>query len=384
MTEVARLISVEETLPSSTVLIAAFAGEEVLALEDVAAFAEEGGTLQVNGTAGLQTYAYGPPDDEANTLPLLTPLTDDVEEGDEVRVPHALTRWASVVLDDAPDVPVLARVPHSLVGRLPSGVYADSDLDALTIAESAPGSWVVVDVLGREFARPGYADTDWTNSKGIKLIVGDGETDTAELLFGTHEMVAENRGPEDTTFPPASGGTWRRIGREGVGTGSVAVTTDFPAKVTLSGVASVINSSGTDWNVRFFLAAINADTGDEYLGRQGTTICQGGDGTAPQKHRQVTNERQFFFDATPESPTRINFWWGFQQDTGASRSASVRNMKMTLRVSYAPDVPTDDDPVTGTPGTETGTADPDRAPKWTSFADTAESYVRVESNDLDP
>lgn len=373
MSEVGRVLSVEELLPSTNVVTAALAGETEVEVEDVAPFAEEGGTLEVLGTAGRQSYTYGPPDDELNILTLDDPLDDALEVGDEVRVPAAVSRYASVALDDAPDVPVLARIPHSLIGRLPPGVYDEDDLDAVAIREATPGDWRVTDVLGREFARAGFAETDWRNDRGVVLIGGDLENGVAEGIFGAGvivpEFVAANNGPVDTSFPAGGGGALRRIGRDGVNSGAIAITTDFPATVSISAEASVLNGDDDDgWNVRFYIVAIDPVLDITSVGRQGTQWCQAGDLTAG-RHRQVSRSRQYRFDASPDDPQTRNFWWGFTNDTGVSHAAQVRNMAMTLRVSYAPDIATSEEP--------------ERAPAWTPYADTAESYARMEIDDPD-
>lgn len=378
MTETGRVLSVEEQLPGSTLSATALAGDEALSVASTEDFAEGGGTLQVRSGSTVQIIDYGPPDDVALTLPLLTPLESAAEESDEVSLPGAIERYAAVALEDAPDEAILARIPHSLIQKLPAGVRDLDDLDAVRIREEKPGLWVVEDVLAREFARVGIAETDWRNGKGLYLVGGDPQG--GEGLFGvgviSAEMVAENAGPVATTFPLGSSDTWRRIGRIGVNSGAIQVVTDFPAKVTLSAVASIINTSGDDWNARLYIAAINPDTDEEYRGRQGTNYCPGGDGAAsPQRHRQITNERQIFFDASMDSPTTMNFWWGFSRDAGASGSVSVRNLKMTLRVSYAPDVPIDAD----TPAAIE--VDEDREPRWTSHDLMKESYLRIEGND---
>lgn len=382
MIETGRVLSVEEELLGSSVAADTAAGATELPVDSTEDFEEHGGTLQIVSGHNVQTIAYGVPDDEGSLLPLLSPLTAAVEEADEVSIPGAVKRYAAVALEDAPDEAIFALIPHSLIQRLPAGVRDLDDLDAVTIRETTPGDWVVDDVLGRELARVGIAQTDWRNGKGLYLAGGD--PTAGEGFFGvgviSAEMVAENAGPESVNLPLGSSNTYRRIGRTGAGSGAVTVVTDFPAKVTLSGIASVLNTSGVDWNVRFYLVAVNADTDDEYVGRQGTQYCPGGNSSA---HRQVTNERQFFFDASPDLPTRINFWWGFTRDAGTSAlaqgSCQLRNLKMTLRVSYAPDVPIKKDGgADDTPGALEKA--PEREPAWTSHAEMKESYLRLEEN----
>ena len=379
MKETGRVLSVEEEVIGSTVLVNTALGATELAVESTDDFEEAGGQLQIVNGHDIQTIAYGPPDDEGATLPLLSPLTAAVEAGDEVSLPGTVRRYAAVALEDAPDEAIFALIPHSLIQRLPAGVRDLDDLDAVSILEDTPGYWVVDDVIGRELARVGIGQTDWRNGKGLYLAGGD--PTAGEGFFGvgviSAEMVAENRGPVATNIPLGSSNTYRRIGRTDAGSGAITVVTDFPAKVTLSGVASVINSSSVDWNVRFYLVGVNADTDEEYVGRQGTQFCNGND--SPSKHRQVTNERQLFFDASVDFPTRMNFWWGFTRDAGTSTlsqgACTIRNLKMTLRVSYAPDMPIDTD---STPGAIEN--DPDRAPAWTSHDEMKETYLRTEEN----
>lgn len=368
MRDVGRLLGVEEQLLTTTATADTIVGATEIPVADTAPFAEDGGTLTVHSTLGTQTYVYTAPDDEGLVLPITTPVTVAIREGDDVSVPAAVERYATVRLDDAPDVAVLARIPHALVGRLPAGAYAEDDQDAVVITERTPGNWEVTDVLGREFARAGLADTDWRNDRGVRLISANLETDVAEMLFSSWDFTAENAGPVNTSLPASVSDSYRRVGRTGPASGAIAVTTDFPVKATVNAQASVLNGNDTDgFNVRFYIAVIDPDTDDLTLGRQGTQWCNQGDQTNG-RHRQVTRSRHLWWDATPEAPQTRNFWWAFTQDSGTSKNVQLRNLQMVFRLAYSPDFPVPGD-----------TSD-ERSPTWTSHADTIESYLRDESN----
>jgi hypothetical protein len=362
MSETGRVISVDESVRGSSLAEDVLVNDVQIVVESVDDFEEDGGVLTVNGVR----YAYTTPDDATLTIPVATQTLAAVE-GDPVLIyPQPVARYAQVVLEDAPDVPIAALVPHALVGRIASGLEAYGDFDAVEVVETSAGSWEVRDLLGRRYARSGMNETDWRNSKGLTILLGDPESDVAEYWFTGAEMVAEFVGPASVPLPNP-GSTIRRVGRGGQGSNPVSITVDFPAKVTLAGVASVENGTATDCNVRLYLLAVDTADDSNMAGRQATQFVNGDDLTN-NRHRQISNQRQLTMNGTPDDPLTYTFWWGFQQDSAtASRAMTLRNLKMTLRVTYAPDLPT--------------TESPERAPQWTTFADTTEAYTNVEGND---
>lgn len=370
--ETGRVLSVNEDLAGTTLAADAAGSATEILVNDTEGFDEDGGRLRVLSVNGNATFGYVP-DDDAVSLRLDAALGFAVTAGEEVRLePLSIERYALVGLEDAPDAPILARVPHGLIQRLPAGIRDESDREAVSLEEAGPGAWVVTDVIGRGSASPGYFETDWANEYGVQLLGGQLGDDVPFGLFGaavvTPDIVISYEGPSAAIAIPKSGsGTLRKIGQGGDTADPLALTLTFPTKITCNGHLSVSNLSDTvAWNARLFLLAVDTDTGTFYQGRPGTDFCGAGDGTNGRE-RQVVNDRQVFFDASPDAPRHLNWWWALQQDSAdTTHSAIVTHAKMTLRISYAPDVPTTDQP--------------NRSPAWTDEPDLIAAYKRAEGD----
>jgi hypothetical protein len=146
----------------------------------------------------------------------------------------------------------------------------------------------------------------------------------------------------------------------------VLITCTAPTKLKCHAVASAQNENdATGYNLRAYILAVNTATSAQYPGRQTTTWLSAGDNTNG-RHRQIVMQRLLFVDASPESPVSMRFYWAFQQDSGGSKQCTFRNMSMLIEASYAPGMPTDDEP--------------DRYPSWGS-SNLKARYVMQEPDD---
>lgn len=352
MTDVAgRVLSVDEYIVGSIVVTAASIGESTLTLETVEPFSDEGGTVLIETDTADIEIAYTTVDDDTDVMTLASTLPAAVAVDDRVRVhPKAMERHAVVAPQDGEGAPIIALVPHHMIPWLRAGIRDDEDQEACIVRETDPGEWVVDNVLGVQYADMTYRSVDWSNEHGLNLMGGDIGSDTASSLFGlaveSVELFAENKGPVDINIPHFTG-VVRKIGEGGIDTDGVLVTIDRPVKITCEAYASVENTDSTGYNARMYVLFVEPSTSEQFRGRQATNWCPA---TDTGHHRQVFKSRQVYFNASPDAPRSFRVYWGFQQDSGSGKTATIRNMGMTIRVSYAPGVPTD--------------TEPDREPQW--------------------
>lgn len=147
----ARLLAVREERAGSVAVVEAPVGSTVLFLEDVIDFDEIGGQLvhlAVDGTD--RVYAYESTDVESDPRIVLSSSTSAViEEDDPILVYPIVTELvAEVATDDATGPPVIARVPHAMRGRIPTGALDDVDQRPVSVRETDDGLWVVEDLRG--------------------------------------------------------------------------------------------------------------------------------------------------------------------------------------------------------------------------------------------
>lgn len=137
------VMSVAEIVTGDELAVAASAGALILELVDAVDFTESGGVLKI----GDEIIGYSSADLDSDFVQLDTATTLAYDAGEPVLVqPDARERVATVQLDDDGEA-IEARVPHALYDRIDEGIrdvpeHVSLDLDG--------GTWVIVDVIGRE------------------------------------------------------------------------------------------------------------------------------------------------------------------------------------------------------------------------------------------
>jgi hypothetical protein len=378
VSELGRVLSVDEHVEGSVAAATASIGGATITVEDPTPFPEEGGTLtHTDATEVDHDYTFTAADLETGVLTLSGTLAAAVALDDPVRLdPLAVTREAVVALEDADDAPILARVPHSLVSWFSPGVRSLEDQEAALVAERRPGDWVVTDVLGRAYASMGLDVTDIRNDDGVPLLGGDPRKGVPYAVFGlgTESVIlrAENMGPVDASgsgaLPVGGSGNLRKIGVGGIDTGGIDLTISAPVKLDITANVSVINQEATACNVRLYVLITEAVGSGSFPGRQATNHLLADNGTA--RHCQVVKSRVVSIDAAPDNERVFKVWWALAQDSAGGIDAFVRNLEMTIRMSYAP-------------GLATAT-EPDREPQWgTSVgSDVTGQYQVAEGDDV--
>lgn len=122
----------------------------MLFVADASDFNSEGGAAEVSANDVTETVTYSAVSLDDATLTLSVALVNAFSEGADIKVlPRARVRWAHVLLDDADDDVVMARVRQSLRRDLIPGIREDDEQEAVLLRHDE-GRWVVVDVLGSE------------------------------------------------------------------------------------------------------------------------------------------------------------------------------------------------------------------------------------------
>jgi hypothetical protein len=244
--------------------------------------------------------------------------------------------------------------------------------EKFTFVNSA-GNTIVEDTFEREAngSSLGVADSgqSWQTAQtwGIEAV------DTASAVYGFASIIpiffAQDTTPRSISAPDASSGTIRRQGRNGQDNNPLSFVLDRPAKIMVWGWTNVFNEHASlDYNVRFYLVIHDADTGTDYLGRQMNQWCVSNDESL-QRARPISNGRSFVVtNASPSNRRTLEVYWGYRNDSGNSRAITVRNQKMMVLISYAPDY--DASGVSTT-----------KVPQWTSDALTRTNYTYAEGDD---
>jgi hypothetical protein len=129
-------------------------GATTIYVNDVADFAEEGGSLRIAKSDGtfLTAQTYTAIDDDASSITLAAGLASAVVNGGLVRVLDADGNDAvdteATVVDDNDDSVVVVDVAHALIPLLTESVRAGIN-EAVLVARDTSGAWTVTDVLGK-------------------------------------------------------------------------------------------------------------------------------------------------------------------------------------------------------------------------------------------
>lgn len=362
MSETGRVLAVQEDI-AGTVLAADASGvATTLTVLDTDVFDEDGGTLRVIGDAGNATATYSNVNDTALTVDIDPALGFAAATGEEVRLePLSVERYAMVALEDAPDVPIAARVPHALVTRLGAGIRDEDDREAVSVVEDSPGDWHVSDVLARGFARIGYAETDWANEYGVPLVAGDPSTNVPFAVLGTGVIlpIFYAGGGSPVTNADINAADYSKYGASGVNTAAMTILIDQPSIIYADANAWVENeNASTGYNTAFTI--IIRISGVDSNGTPYRQFCQADD-NAQNRGRGLSTMRRYYLDPAG-TPTSVTFYWGYKNDSGGNKKATIGGQKMRVIVSYAPD------------------AAPDGStyPVWTNDQDTIDQYVVAE------
>lgn len=146
--------SIATTYHGATLVADAATGATTLLVNDVAQFAEEGGSLRIAQDDGtfLPAIDYTAIDDDASSITLATPTTADVFAGGAVRVLDANGSYVvdveATVVDDNTGSVATIDVHHSLIRLLTNSVRAGVD-ESVVATRDESGAWEVTRVLGK-------------------------------------------------------------------------------------------------------------------------------------------------------------------------------------------------------------------------------------------
>jgi hypothetical protein len=187
--------------------------------------------------------------------------------------------------------------------------------------------------------------------------------------------------PEQTDHP-----TVLKMGLGGQNTDPVQIVLDRPTQIIAWGFANIISEhTSKSNNINFFLPFENTTAGTTAVGRKTTnfgiedTALWAYDGEFSVNRKQfnfgntyvlLATSHTAWYDATPDAPVTMSFWWGYSQfgDSSPSQSIqySIANQKMTILLCYAPDY--------------SSTFSTTRRPRWTRYGTNRVSYRRQEGS----
>ena len=127
-----------------------------------------------------------------------------------------------------------------------------------------------------------------------------------------------------------------RMGRGGKNVDPLILTIDRPTMIVAWGFSNIENESTAEWHARFYL--VFKIDGAYRWGRRQNAITGASDSTYGRQ-RLLATSHAAWVSATSDNPKPIEFWWGYQHSDSAqnTRQATLRNQKMTILLSYAPD-----------------------------------------------
>lgn len=224
---------------------------------------------------------------------------------------------------------------------------------------------------------------DWEDSGNWAIE----ETEQPYALFGNAIELPFYYAEDTTAYVggshiniPYFDSTPKRMGDNG--SSSVAAKTlyiDRPTLIECRAWANVTNDTtgggAESFNVRFFIGIEWGGT--TYYGRQQNTWTGVGDNTGtPRPQRLCATAHQEFVDPGDDPYVQVDFWWAYQQDSASMTSNNIllRNQKMEILTTYAPDfsVDVDGDPVFTTK----------KRPLWTKFGINRTAYRAIQGNDF--
>ena len=139
------------------------------------------------------------------------------------------------------------------------------------------------------------------------------------------------------SIPSASGGSFHPMGTGGSGNGPLEIWFDRPTRIIGWSCANFENESATvAYNARHYILMQDIPTLTVTSGRQVNNFMTAADSTN-NRTRLLVVMRSMFVNASPSNVLGYRFWWGYNQDDASGRQATIRNQKMILLCSYAPD-----------------------------------------------
>ncbi len=195
------------------------------------------------------------------------------------------------------------------------------------------------------------------------------ETRVPEAYLGTAIILPSfkmERFEETELNAPSTG--LRYVGADGIDLGSKLLAFDRPTYLQMSMVSTIGNrSTSNDFNIRVFIVAVV--DGVETRGRASYQHMPV-DGDPATKWHNVTVFRDYLIDyASEDTPVTVEFWAGFQGGGGLGRQITLRDFKLRVLYSYAPDLGAGFDPA--------------MRPAWTTQGETREAYRVLEGEDAD-
>ncbi|MGH3500555.1 MAG: hypothetical protein ACRDQA_06620 [Nocardioidaceae bacterium] len=156
-----------EVQPLMTELVSdAAVNDTVLAVDDMGAFAEDGGQLLLGATV-LEYVAAAEVDEDSDatsdTITLADPLATAASSGDPVYLyPSVLTYTAFVEVGGYGDGDIVsATIPHGLVDAFREGARSGAERENVLLSEDESGMWFVTDILARTPVLDGsFIDSD--------------------------------------------------------------------------------------------------------------------------------------------------------------------------------------------------------------------------------
>lgn len=129
-------------------------GDVTIYVEDVADFAEEGGTLRIAKGDGtfLAAQAYTAIDDDTDSITLAVGLAAAASDGAQVRLVDAdgndAVDYEATVVDDSDDSVATVDVAHGLIPLLTASVRSGFS-EAVVCTRDEHGAWTLTDVPGK-------------------------------------------------------------------------------------------------------------------------------------------------------------------------------------------------------------------------------------------
>jgi len=221
MAEMTGAVLSVDAMPAGSLVAEEYVADSfVLAVYDIFDFTPDGGTVKIDGV----TYAYTAADWEASTL-ALDPLSGftgaDVDTPVMVE-PYAETKLALVDLGVPGDDALKVTVPHALSAMLEVGQRDPDGGEVVSIAESAPGLWTVVDVLDRPaqvisdavdvdptdgLAPTDSPDADVTGGYNVLHVRWAGIENADPVTYQVHLSTVADFVPDETTLAALTGAT---------------------------------------------------------------------------------------------------------------------------------------------------------------------------------
>lgn len=115
----------------------------------------------------------------------------------------------------------------------------------------------------------------------------------------------------------------------------IRLLVDRPTRFLAHATTTVGNrSSSAAYNLRVFV--VFREDGNDSIGRASSQYLAT-DGDPVNKWHSVTVLREYFVDGTPDDPIPVEIAWGFRNEDGVGRNGALRDAKLLVWATYAPD-----------------------------------------------